>query len=84
MSTSPEEWQGKSSDELADEIFARAEALRQEERDVIDVREWIAERQESERRDAPTNQNTPAAGMTMGALETLDALTAYLNGDDDA
>jgi hypothetical protein len=74
----------KSSDELADEIFARSDALRREERDVIDVREWIAERKASELRDVPTNQNTPAAGMTMGALETLEALTRYLNGDDDA
>lgn len=53
-------------------------------RTLADVREWIAERKASERRDAPTNQNTPAAGMTMGALEVLKDLSAYLNGDDDA
>lgn len=53
-------------------------------RTLKDVRDWITERRAGEVRDAPKNQNTPAAGMTMGALETLDALSAYLNGDDDA
>jgi hypothetical protein len=82
--TPEKEFAGKSADELADMLADRGLALGQEERDVIDVREWIAERRASELRDAPTNQNSPAAGMTMGALETLDALLAYLNGDEDA
>lgn len=54
-------------------------------RTLADVRKWLTERRDHEVRNAPTaDPNTPASGMTMGALETLDALLAYLNGDDDA
>jgi hypothetical protein len=62
----------------------RPPSLHGHNRTLRDVREWIAERKASERKDAPTDQHTPAFGMTMGALETLDALSRYLNGDDDA
>lgn len=53
-------------------------------RTLAEIRAWISERRDHEARNAPERQNTPAAGMTMGALETLDALSAYMNGDDDA
>lgn len=49
-----------------------------------EIREWAKERRAHEVLGAPADRNTPAAGMTMGALETLDALLAYLDGDDDA
>jgi len=48
------------------------------------LRFWICERREFERRNAPQERNTPASGMTMGALETLDRLEAWLDGDDEA
>jgi hypothetical protein len=51
-----------------------------------EIREWATERRESEYRNrpAPEHGNTVASGMTMGALETLDALARYLDGDDEA
>lgn len=49
-----------------------------------DLRAWIFERRYFERRNAPKERNTPASGMTMGALETLDRLEAWLDGDDEA
>lgn len=69
---------------VSQETDAPPPPLHNHNRTLRDVREWITERRASEVRDAPKNQNTPAAGMTMGALEILDALSAYLNGDDDA
>lgn len=53
-------------------------------RTEAEIREWVQERRDHERRNAPAERNTPAAGMTMGALETLDAFEAWLNGDDEA
>ncbi len=53
-------------------------------RTEAEIRDWAAERQDFERRSAPENSNTPAGGMAMGALETLDPLLRYLNGDDEA
>lgn len=53
-------------------------------RSNFEVREWLREREAHERRNAPEERNTPASGMTMGALETLDRLKAWLDGDDEA
>lgn len=53
-------------------------------RTEAEIREWVAERRDHEKRNEPTNPNTPAGGMTMGALETLDDLKRYLDGDDEA
>lgn len=55
-----------------------------EKRTTREIRIWAAEREDHELRNAPQERNTPAAGMTMGALETLRALIAYLEGDDEA
>lgn len=76
----------RTADELADAIADRGLTEAREERSVLDVREWVAERRDHEYRNrpAPEHGNTVASGMAMGAIETLDALTAYLNGDDDA
>jgi len=52
-------------------------------RSEAEVRDWIKERRDHEVRNAPTERNTPASGMTMGAIETLDALIAWLNGEDE-
>lgn len=71
-------------DRQAEEIAERGLANGAELRTLADIREWLKERETSERANAPITQNTPASGMTMGALETIDALTRYLNGDDDA
>ena len=54
------------------------------DRTLADVRDWLKERRASEVSDAPTDQSTAAYSMTLGAIETIDALTAYLDGDDDA
>jgi hypothetical protein len=54
------------------------------ERSLVEIREWVSERRDHEMRNAPLQGNTPASGMTMGALETLDASTSFLDGDDDA
>lgn len=43
---------------------------------------WLSERREHERRNAPADSNNVMGGMAMGALETLDALEAWLKGDD--
>lgn len=47
------------------------------------VEEWVDERLEHERRNAPEDRSSIAAGMTMGALETLEDLKRWLNGEDE-
>lgn len=54
-----------------------------EEKAGWEVQEWADERLAHERRNAPKERNTPAAGMTMGAIETLEALKAWLNGEEE-
>jgi hypothetical protein len=53
-------------------------------RSLGEIRDWIDERLAHERRNAPTDRSSVGAGMTMGALETLEAEKAWLNGDDEA
>lgn len=48
-----------------------------------EVREWLRERKDHERRNAPQDRNSAAAGMTMGALETLEAMERWLEGDEE-
>ena len=48
-----------------------------------EIKAWIVEQREFELRNAPAERNTPAAGMTMGALETLEALENFLSGSDE-
>jgi hypothetical protein len=48
-----------------------------------ELRAWISEWRGWEQRNAPKERNTVAAGMAMGALETLDRLKAWLDGDED-
>lgn len=72
------------AERLADILAERGLAEAREEHSVLDVREWIAERLKSERRDTPTDQSTPAYAMTLGAVEVLDALIDFLDGDDEA
>lgn len=70
----------------AEEIADRGLANGAELRTLADVRDWATERRDHEYRNrpAPEHSNTVASGMSLGAVETLDALLAYLNGDDDA
>lgn len=52
-----------------------------------EISQWLKERQEFERRNAPESNAVASnfsKGMTMGALEVLDAFEKFLGGDDEA
>lgn len=50
----------------------------------FEVREWAKSWLQHERQNAPADSNSVAGGMTMGALETLERLLAWLEGDEEA
>lgn len=51
----------------------------------FEVREWAKSWLEHERRNAPiTERNSVGQGMTLGAIETLERLIAWLDGDEEA
>jgi hypothetical protein len=69
-----------------EEEFAKETQARQEKPpppSISDIKRWIKEERARELRNAPKEQNTPAAGMTMGAIETLDHLRAFIDGDSE-
>ena len=68
--------------EPVEAVPVAVQALSEGDRSLAEIRNWISERRDHERRNEPSNPNTPAGGMTMGALETLNDLTAFLNGED--
>jgi hypothetical protein len=73
MTTSPE----KQAEELAE----RALSVRHS---PLEILEWAEDRRLTEEGMRGPTTNTVGSGMTLGAIETLDALLAFLKGDDDA
>lgn len=70
----------KQLEEQAAEIADRALSIR---RSPLEILEWAEDRRRTEEGMRGPTTNTVGSGMTLGAIETLDSLLAFLKGDDD-